>query len=59
MPSGKRIKILNPDDIELLYSIPQLGDEDRKFLFDLTEIDSQFLNTLFKYEEKIDYIGFH
>ena len=56
MPSGSRIKILSPDEIDLLYGIPKLDNEDRKVLFDLAETDRHFLTTLSKHDEKINYI---
>jgi len=39
MSSGSKIKILSNSDLEELYTLPVLDDEDRKELFAIEESD--------------------
>ena len=41
-----RLTILTPQEIDTLYAIPSLDDEDRSFLFSLDEIDRAILDSL-------------
>ena len=41
-----RLRILSNDDFDKLYKIPKLNDEERQFIFELDEIDKNYLNTI-------------
>ena len=56
MSSQKRIKLLSKDEIECLYGIPELSNEDREVLFGLLETDYQAINEITNDVAKIDYI---
>ena len=51
-----RISILSTDEINALYSIPILIDEERLWLFELDDDDTEYLNNLKTVAEKINYI---
>ena len=52
-----RLFILTKEEINSLYSIPKLGDEERAFLFELDEEDKTYLNSLKKdVPRKVNYI---
>ncbi len=45
---ANRLFILTEEEINSLYSIPKLDDEERAFLFELDEEDKTYLNSLKK-----------
>ncbi len=51
-----RLRILSDDDLDKLYKIPKLNNEERKFVFKLDEIDKNYLNTINNIPVKINYI---
>ena len=51
-----RLSILTNDEINALYAIPTLNDEDRLLLFELENDDVAYLNTLKNAADKINYI---
>ena len=51
-----RLKILSNDDLGKLYVIPDLNDEEREFIFELDEVDKDYLNTVSSIPIKINYI---
>ena len=52
-----RLTILTPQEIDTLYAIPSLDDEERSFLFSLDEIDRAILDSLGNdTARKVDYI---
>jgi hypothetical protein len=52
-----RLTILTPQEIDTLYAIPTLDDEERSFLFSLDEVDRAILDSLEKdTTRKVDYI---
>ena len=51
-----RLAILTKDEIESLYTIPRLDDEERSFLFNLDEDDKTYLESLGSTPRKINYI---
>lgn len=51
-----RLRILSDDDFDKLYKIPKLNDEERQFIFELDEIDKNYLNTINSIPVKINYI---
>lgn len=51
-----RLRILSDDDYDKLYKIPKLTDEERQFIFELDEIDKNYLNTINNTSVKINYI---
>lgn len=51
-----RLRILSDDDYDKLYKIPKLTDEERQFIFELDEIDKNYLNTINNNSVKINYI---
>ena len=52
-----RLTILTPQEIDTLYAIPTLDDEERSFLFSLDEVDRAILDSLEKdTARKVDYI---
>ena len=51
-----RLRILSDDDFDKLYKIPKFNDEERQFIFELDEIDKNYLNTINSIPVKINYI---
>lgn len=51
-----RLNILSNDDLDKLFKIPQLTDEERQFIFELDEIDKIYLNSIISVPIKINYI---
>ena len=51
-----RLKILSDDDFNKLYKLPKLNNEERQFVFELDEIDKNYLNTVNSIPIKINYI---
>ena len=51
-----RLRILSDDDFDKLYKIPKLNNEERQFVFELDEIDKNYLNTINSIPVKINYI---
>ena len=52
-----RLTILTPQEIDTLYSIPSLDDEERSFLFSLDEVDRAILDALGNVTaRKVDYL---
>ena len=51
-----RLRILSNDDCDKLYKIPKLNEEERQFIFELDEIDKNYLNTINSIPVKINYI---
>ena len=51
-----RLKILSDDDFNKLYKLPKLNNEERQFVFELDEIDKNYLNTVNSIPTKINYI---
>lgn len=51
-----RLAILTKDEIESLYTIPTLDDEERSFLFSLDADDKRYLERLGSTPRKINYI---
>ena len=52
-----RLFILTKEEINSLYSIPKLDDEERTFLFELDEEDKTYLHSLKKdVPRKVNYI---
>ena len=51
-----RLRILSDDDFDKLYKIPKLNNEERQFVFELDEIDKNYLNTINNIPVKINYI---
>lgn len=51
-----RLKILSNDDFDKLYKIPQLTDEERNLIFELDEVDKNYLATINNIAVKINYI---
>ena len=51
-----RLSILTQEEIDSLYSIPHLDDDERSFLFTLDDEDRLNLNTLKTVPRKINYI---
>jgi hypothetical protein len=51
-----RLKILSNDDFDKLYKIPQLTDEERNLIFELDEVDKNYLATTNNIAVKINYI---
>jgi TnpA family transposase len=56
MLAGKRITLLSKEEIEYFYDIPELTNNDRIALFDLSETDHKEINKLPTEAVKIDYI---
>lgn len=56
MLAGKRITLLSKEEIEYFYDIPELTNNDRMALFDLSETDHKEINKLPTEAVKIDYI---
>jgi len=54
MTLGIRIKLLSEEEIEYLYGIPELSNEDREALFKLSETDHQTINDITNNAVKID-----
>ena len=50
-----RLSILTQEEIDSLYSIPHLDDDERSFLFTLDDEDRLNLNTLKTVPRKINY----
>ena len=51
-----RLNILSNDDLDKLYKIPRLTDEERQLIFELDEIDNTYLNSIISIPIKINYI---
>ena len=52
-----RLSILSNEEIDSLYSIPSLDDEERTYLFSLDEDDKSYIHTLNKnIPKKVNYI---
>jgi TnpA family transposase len=51
-----RLKILSDDDFDKLYKIPKLNENERELIFELDEIDKNYLNTINSTSVKINYI---
>ena len=51
-----RLSILTQEEIDSLYSIPHLDDDERSFLFTLDDEDRINLDTLKTVPRKINYI---
>lgn len=51
-----RLRILSHDDLNKLYKIPELNDEERQVIFELDEVDKNYLDTIQSIPVKIDYI---
>lgn len=51
-----RLKILSDDDINKLYELPSLEDQDRPFVFDLDEEDKEYINSFDNIPKKINYL---
>jgi len=52
-----RLTILTPQEIDSLYAIPRLDDEERSFLFSLDEVDRAIIDSLGNdTARKVDYI---
>jgi len=56
MSGGKRITILSEDEYQYLYGIPDLTNNERMVLFDLSEADNKAINKLPDEAVKITYI---
>jgi len=56
MSAGKRITLLSKDEIEYFYDIPELTNNDRMVLFDLSEADHKKIKNLSTEAVKINYI---
>jgi TnpA family transposase len=56
MSSGSKIRILSDSDLEELYSLPALNDEERKSLFELEESDRAILDKMASFPAKIDFL---
>ena len=56
MSGGKRITLISKDEYEYWYGIPELTNNDRVVLFDLSEADHKEMNNLSTDAVKIDYI---
>ncbi|MBN2689471.1 MAG: Tn3 family transposase, partial [Gammaproteobacteria bacterium] len=56
MSSGSRIKILSDGDLEDLYGLPVLNDEERKVLFEIEEADHTILDKISTIPAKINYL---
>lgn len=56
MSDGKRISILSKDEYKYLYDIPDLTNNERMVLFDLSEADQKALDKLPDEAVKINYI---
>ncbi len=52
----KRLKILETDEIEAVYSLPVFDDEDRTFYFLLSPPEKALLSQLHGYKSYIYYI---
>lgn len=51
-----RLRILSDGDFDKLYKIPKLNDDERQCIFELDEIDQNYLNTVNNIPAKINYI---
>lgn len=51
-----RLTILSSNDINKLYKLPTLNDEDRPVIFELDEEDKAYLNSFSNVPKKINYI---
>ena len=56
MADGKRIKILSKDEEKYLYDIPNLTNDERMVLFDLSEADYKEIRNLPDDAARIDYV---
>lgn len=56
MSVGSRIKILSDGDIEDLYALPMLDDEERKTLFKIEEQDRIIIDEIASIPAKINYL---
>lgn len=56
MSAGKRISILSKDEYKYLYEIPELTNNERMVLFDLSDTDHKVINKLPDEAVKINYI---
>jgi len=51
-----RLKILSNDDINKLFELPSLEDQDRPFVFELDEEDKEYINSFDNIPKKINYL---
>ena len=56
MSAGKRVTILSKDEEKYLYEIPDLTNDERIVLFDLSDTDRKEINKLPDEPVKINYI---
>jgi hypothetical protein len=56
MSGGKRITILSGEEEKYLYNIPDVTNDERMVLFDITDADRKQIDKLPDEAVKIDYI---